>query len=133
MLYQLPMVMASRTVTQPVLVCHEVSRTSVPGRYRRPAGTMTSAGPRRKPPADRSRMAPNTLGLSGRGRHIHSTLPLGATRALDSRSERNAYSAMGGKGLRPKDPSVPLVPKAWGKSSEPRSGALKSSVDVPGF
>ena len=77
-------------------------------------------------------MAPNTLGLSGRGRHIHSTLPLGATRATDSRSERNAYSAMGGKGLRPKDSSSLLEPRAWGKS-EPESGAVMSSVDVPGF
>ena len=32
-------------------------------------------------PASRSRIAPNTLGESIRGRHIHSTLPLGATSA----------------------------------------------------
>jgi hypothetical protein len=44
-------------------------------------------------------MAANTLGLSGRGKHIHSTRPLGATRQLTSQSERNAYSAMGGNGL----------------------------------
>ena len=44
-------------------------------------------------------MAAKTLGPSGRGRHIHSTLPLGETSALTSQSERKAYSAMGGKGL----------------------------------
>src|SRR5207253_8490170 len=53
----------------------------------------------RKFPAARSRTEANTLGLSGRGTHIHSTLPLGAIRQLASQSERNAYSAMGGKEL----------------------------------
>src|SRR6266851_5346906 len=90
---------ASRTMSQPVRVRHVVSRTRVPGRYRRPAGTMTPLGANRKAPAARSRMAANTLGLSGRGRHIHSTRPLGAMRALTSQSERKAYSAMGGKAL----------------------------------
>ncbi len=42
--------------------------------------------------------APKTLGESSRGRHSHSTLPLAATSAVTSQSERNAYSAMGGKG-----------------------------------
>src|SRR5215831_19915809 len=56
-------------------------------------------GPNRKLPAPRSRIAANTLGLSGRGRHIHSTRPLGATRQFASQSERNAYSAMGGNEL----------------------------------
>jgi hypothetical protein len=50
-------------------------------------------------------MQPNTLGLSGRGRHIHSTFPDGATRAFTSQSERNAYWAIGGNGLRPAYPS----------------------------
>src|ERR1700687_1267502 len=40
-------------------------------------------------------MAANTLGLSGRGIHIHSTRPLGAMSALTSQSDRKAYSAMG--------------------------------------
>ena len=39
------------------------------------------------------------LGLSGRGAHSHSTLPLGPTRAVTSRSLRNPYSAIGGNGL----------------------------------
>src|SRR4051794_8960028 len=52
----------------------------------------------RKVPASRSSMAPNTLGPSKRGRHIHSTAPLGATRAQVSQSDRNAYSAIGGNG-----------------------------------
>jgi hypothetical protein len=42
------------------------------------------AGPKRKVPAVRSRMAPKTLGESGRGRHSHSTEPSGATRQLFS-------------------------------------------------
>ena len=44
-------------------------------------------------------MEAKTLGLSGRGTHIHSTRPVGAIRQLTSQSERNAYSAMGGNGL----------------------------------
>ena len=40
-------------------------------------------------PASRSSSAPNTLGQSIRGRHIHSTAPLGATRAVTSQSDRN--------------------------------------------
>src|SRR3954467_6340136 len=52
----------------------------------------------RKVPASRSSMAPKTLGPSKRGRHIHSTAPLGATSAHVSQSERNAYSAIGGEG-----------------------------------
>ena len=39
-------------------------------------------------PASRSSIAPNTLGESIRGRHIHSTLPLGATSAVVSQSDR---------------------------------------------
>jgi hypothetical protein len=41
-------------------------------------------------PASRSRIEPNMLGESNRGRHIHSTLPLGATSAHVSQSERKA-------------------------------------------
>ena len=44
-------------------------------------------------------MAAKTLGLSGLGRHIHSTRPLGATKQLTSQSERKAYPAMGGNEL----------------------------------
>src|SRR6478735_10036693 len=55
----------------------------------------------RKAPALRSNSALKTLGESGRGTHIHSTAPLGATRQLDSQSDRNAYSAIGGNGLCP--------------------------------
>src|SRR5712692_7011554 len=97
--YQGPMHSASRTMSQPVRVRQVVSRTRVPGRYRRPAGTITPLGANRKAPAARSRMAANTLGLSGRGRHIHSTRPLGAMSALTSQSERKEYSAMGGNAL----------------------------------
>src|ERR1700728_1650518 len=54
------------------------------------------AGPRRKPPAPRSRIAANTLGESKRGGQSHSTVPSGATRAEVWQSERKAYSAIGG-------------------------------------
>src|ERR1700722_7863106 len=54
-------------------------------------------GANRKLPAVRSRMAPKTLGESGRGRHNHSMEPSGATRQLFSQSEMNPYSAIGGK------------------------------------
>src|SRR5215212_8823971 len=46
-------------------------------------------------------MEANTARPSGRGAHSHSTLPLGATSALVSQSDRNAYSAIGGYGLGP--------------------------------
>src|SRR3954469_2884651 len=52
----------------------------------------------RNVPASRSSIAPKTLGPSKRGRHIHSTAPLGATSAHVSQSDRNAYSAIGGNG-----------------------------------
>ena len=73
---------------QPPRVSQLVSRIIVPGRYRRAAGTCTPAGPSRNMPASRSSSAPNTLGESIRGRHIHSTLPLGATSAVVSQSDR---------------------------------------------
>jgi hypothetical protein len=41
-------------------------------------------------------LAPSIL-----GKHIHSTLPLGAINAHTSQSEMNPYSAIGGKGLPP--------------------------------
>jgi hypothetical protein len=46
------------------------------------------------------------LGLSGLGKHIHSTLPDGATSALTSPSARKAYPAIGGKALADAEPSV---------------------------
>jgi hypothetical protein len=39
------------------------------------------------------------LGLSIRGRHIHSTLPLAAISADTSQSDRKPFSAIGGNGL----------------------------------
>ena len=60
---------------------------------------VTSAGPSRNHPAPRSRIAANTLGLSIRGRHIHSTVPLAAISADTSQSDKNPYSAIGGNGL----------------------------------
>ena len=49
---------------------------------------MMSVGPKRKLPASRSSSAPNTLAESSRGRHIHSTAPLGATSAVVWQSDR---------------------------------------------
>src|SRR5713101_4509391 len=83
-----------------------VSSTIVPGRYRRAAGTATPSGPSRNMPAPRSRMAPNTLGESNRGRHSHATFPLGATSAHVWQADKNAYSAIGGNGLAPEPPPV---------------------------
>jgi hypothetical protein len=40
--------------------------------------------------ASQSRIAPNTEGESWRGRHNHSTLPLGGDEAHDSQSKRKA-------------------------------------------
>ena len=78
-------------MTQPVGVPQLVSRTTVPGRYRRSSGTVMSAGPNRKPPASRSRIAPKTLGESIRGRHSHSTLPL--------RRDEGRHLAVGQEGV----------------------------------
>ena len=80
----------SHTVNHPDGVCHVVSRTLVPGTYLRWLGTMVVEGPNRNEPAARSNKAPNRLGESGRGRHSHSTDPLGATSALASQSDKNA-------------------------------------------
>ena len=85
------MISASRTTSQPVGVCQVVSSTSVPGRYRRAAGTCDAErGHPERAAAPRSSSAVKTLGESGRGTHIHSTAPDGAIRQLDSQSERNA-------------------------------------------
>ena len=86
-------------ISQPVRTCQVVSSTRVPGTYRRPAGTVASSGPTRNMPAERSSIAANTLGPSGRGRQSHSTFPDGATNACTSRSDRKAYCAIGGNGL----------------------------------
>ena len=81
----------SRTMTQPVRVPHVVSRTIVPGQVALARGhrgvDRARAG---RTPASRSSIAPKIDGPSKRGRHIHSTLPLGATSAQTSQSERNA-------------------------------------------
>ena len=92
------MISASRTTSHPVGVAQLVSSTMVPGRYRRAAGTVMPSGPSRNPPAERSRIEPNTLGESIRGRHSHSTFPLGAISAVVSQSDRKPYSPMGGNG-----------------------------------
>ena len=78
------------TASQPLRVCHVVASTIVPGTYWRCAGTALSAGAKRNDPAARSRIVPKTLGSWGRGRHSHSTAPVGATRQVFSQSERNA-------------------------------------------
>src|SRR6516164_7666790 len=86
----------SCTIIHPVGVCQVVSSTIVPGTYLRSCGTWVLLGPNRKVPAARSSSAPNTLGESGRGRHSHSTAPLGATRQLCSQLDKSPYSAIGG-------------------------------------
>src|SRR3954465_13254869 len=61
-------------------------------------GTLRPNGPRRKQPASRSSSMPNTLGESNDGTHSRSIAPSGATSAPVWQSDRNAYSAIGGKG-----------------------------------
>src|SRR6266511_2323057 len=127
-------------MTHPAEVRHVVSSTIVPGRYRRPAGTIASSGPSRNPPAALSSSAPNTLGASGLGRHSHSTFPLGATSALASRSERKANSSIAGKGLprsREWYPGVALggcrgdVTLSPPTTSPHGSGSVDGSIVVP--
>ena len=84
-----PIVIASRTTIHPDGVIHVVSRIIVPGSYRLVPGTDVPYGPSRNPPARRSNSAPNTLGESNRGMHIHSIVPSGATSAPVWQSERN--------------------------------------------
>src|SRR5437879_12761634 len=85
-------------------------------------------------------MAAKTLGLSGRGRHIHSTRPLGAIRQLTSQSDRKAYSAIGGKGLETRGPAGcasgssdgPLPsPLTEGLIAWPRSASLAFRATFP--
>src|ERR1700761_1574059 len=74
-------------------------------------------GPSLNEPASRSRIAPNTLGESIRGRHSHSIAPPGATSAVVSQSDRKPYSAIGGNGLPPSSGDGIVVP-----GSGPRCG-----------
>src|SRR3954471_4146997 len=55
-------------------------------------------GPSRNDPASRSSRDPNTLGESKLGTHSQSSDPSDATSAPVWQFDRNAYSAMGGKG-----------------------------------
>src|SRR3954451_18505345 len=93
-----PIVSASRTTIQPPGACHVVTSVFVPGSYWREDGTLTPNGPTRKDPAWRSSSIPNTLGESKLGTHSQSIAPSGATSALVWQFDRNAYSAIGGKG-----------------------------------
>ena len=64
------------------------------------------------------------LGLSGLGTHSHSTLPLGPTSAVTSRSERNPYSAIGGNGLRWLCSGATSTP--CGRSAGPGNGTMEA-------
>src|SRR5438105_1082870 len=80
-------------------------------------------------------MAAKTLRPSGRGRHIHSTLPLGETSAFTSQSERKAYSAIGGNGLsightRCSDIDSRAAASGTGGPSAPGAGSLSRSLDT---
>ena len=55
-----------------------------------------------------------------RGRHIHSMFPLGATSAVTSQSERNAYSAIGGNGLPPEGDVAAVRGRFIGRAARPR-------------
>src|SRR4051794_41261744 len=81
----------------PELVIHVVSATIEARTSRCPAGSVIPDGPTRKRPAPRSSSVPKTLGESRLGRQSHSTLPVGATSAATSPSERNARTAIGGE------------------------------------
>src|SRR5438270_11542185 len=88
---------------------------------------MMSAGPSRNPPAARSRIEANTLGESIRGRQSHSTLPLGATRAVVSQSDRKAYWPMRGNGESPPTHACGGRGAAWSSSRpepSPRIGLV---------
>src|SRR4051812_41169329 len=117
---------------QPVSVPQLVSSTIVPGRYRRAAGTVTSVGATRKVPACRPSTAPKTLGESIRGRHIQSTLPPGATRAVTSPSERNPYSPIGTvrwPGPAAPGTTPPVVSISWSPSAQ--DGLVRGGAQVP--
>src|SRR5262249_11690331 len=60
-----------------------------------------------------------------RGRQSHSTLPDGATSAITSQSERNAYSAMGGNG------DEPIGPRMMVCSAVRGSEAMSVSLVLP--
>ncbi len=93
-----PIVSVSRTITQPRGVCQVVLSVLVPGSYIRVLGTLMPNGPNRNVPASRSSRVPNTLGESNDGTQSQSIAPSGATSAPVWQFERNAYSAIGGKG-----------------------------------
>src|SRR4051812_43451866 len=85
-------------------------------------------------------MAPKIEGPSNRGRQSHSTLPLGATSAHVSQSDRKPYSAMGGNGLPPSGTSscscltatsVPYRTGSWRRSGGPGVGAPVEQLVEP--
>jgi hypothetical protein len=84
------MTSASRTIAQPVDVCHVVTSVFVPGSYWRAVGTLSPNGANLKLPASRSSRLANTLGASKQGTHSQSTEPSGATSAPVWQSDRNA-------------------------------------------
>src|SRR5690349_1784245 len=85
---------ASVTRTLPPSVVNTVSRTSVPGRYRRSLRNG-AVGASVQCPASASRIRENTAGLSYRGRHSQSIAPSMPTRAAELQSERMPYPAIG--------------------------------------
>jgi hypothetical protein len=71
----------SVTRTTPSAVWNVVSRTFVPGTYRRSASNGAAGASEKRPPRSASRSAANTLGEWRSGRHSQSIDPSSATRA----------------------------------------------------
>src|SRR5215211_576193 len=92
----------------------------------RAVGWLMPNGPSRKEPAWRSSRLPKTLGESKRGTHSQSIDPSGAISMLVWQLDRNAYSAIGGKG----DGAAALCRIT---SSRGFPSARAAGADVPGL
>jgi hypothetical protein len=77
-----------RRMHQPLVSVGEGLQHHRPGQIPPPGRDHDIRWPEPEPAGPRSSIAANTLGPSIRGRHIHSTLPLGATSADTSQSDR---------------------------------------------
>src|SRR5213082_1617161 len=88
--------MQSRRRSVPVSDWKVVSRTLVPGRYRRVLLCSPAGETRQKPPFPKSRIAPKSEGLSNQGQHSQSSEPFLDISAADLQSPMMAYSPIEG-------------------------------------
>src|SRR5204862_3171189 len=94
--------MQSRRRSVPVSDWKVVSRTLVPGRYRRVLLCSPAGETRQKPPFPKSRIAPKSEGLSNQGQHSQSSEAVLDISAADLQTPKKADFPIGGGTAPPK-------------------------------